>query len=372
MILEDIALTLTPGLGTKGVVRLLEVFSTAEKVFNASLEELVHFAQLNPSIAEDVVKRVAFPQAAKEIEHCKRNYITPIASTDDRFPPLLRQAVDYPHVIYVMGNLEALQRRGLSIVGTRRLSSYGDRMCNSIVRDLGEKIPDLAIVSGLAFGVDSAAHRAAIQYGVTTVAVIANALPAITPTQHTSLAKDIIEHGGAIVSECHSKTKYRDSLYVARNRIVAGMSAVTIVAESPIKGGSMITASIAHSYDRNVYAVPGRITDVNSAGCNKLIASNKAQIYLYADQLIRDMMWDCNAASDRPLVEPLNTNLTIEQQAIVKCFDSADSLSIENLCERSGCGVSELSVILTELELEGVVRMLPGNKYELLSVVISR
>lgn len=372
MILEDIALTLTPGLGVRGAVRLLEVFASAEKIFSASREELIHFAELNPKIADSIVKRVAFSAAAKEIEHCRRHSITPITSTDPLYPPLLRLAVDYPHVIYVMGNIDALTQRSISIIGTRRITTYGDRTCNNIVRDLSGKIPNLTITSGLAFGVDSCAHRAAIQYGVTTVAVLASALPSITPAQHSSLAKEILERGGAIVSECHSQTRYHDSLYVARNRIIAALSSATIVVETPLKGGSIITADIASGYDRAVFAVPGRVTDINSAGCNSLIASNRAMIYTTPERLIRELMWDCTAATDRAVVTPLTTSLTTEQEAIVRCFRDDEALSIEELCERSGCGVSELSTILTELELEAVVRMLPGSRFELLQVVVSR
>ncbi len=372
MILEDIALTLTPGLGVRGAVRLLEVFSSAKKIFSASREELIHFAELNPKIADSIVKRVAFSAAAKEVEHCRRNSITPIASTDSLYPPLLRLASDYPHVIYVMGNISALAKRSISIIGTRRMTPYGDRTCNHIVRDLSNNIPDLAITSGLAFGVDSCAHRAAIQYGVTTVAVLASALPTITPAQHASLAKEILERGGAIVSECHSQTRYHDSLYVARNRIIAALSSATIVIETPMQGGSVITANIAAGYDRAVFAVPGRLSDMNSEGCNALISKNQAMIYTGVRQLIRELMWDCEAATDRAMVTPLTTELTTEQEAIVRCFQGDEALSIEELCERSGCGVSELSTILTELELEAVVRMLPGSRYELLRVVVSR
>ncbi len=372
MILEDIALSLTPGLGCKGAVRLLEVFSTAEKIFAASREELVHFAELNPTIADAIVRRVAFAQAERELEHCRRNSIIPIASTDSIYPTLLREIPDYPHVIYVTGDPSALLRRSVSIVGTRRISAYGDRCCNNIVKDLGEKVDDLTIVSGLAFGVDSSAHRAALQYNIPTVAVVANPLPSVTPAQHRGLADEIIERGGAIVSECHSQTKYRSSLYIARNRIVAALSGATIIVETPASGGSMTTASMANSYHRLVMAIPGRISDNNSAGCNMLIRNNRAQIYLSAEGLIREMMWDSKAPTDRVVVESLFSDFTEEQTAIIKCFEAEDSLSIEELCLRSGGNVSTLSVTLTELELLGVVRMLPGSRYELLNAVVAR
>ncbi|MFI3281874.1 MAG: DNA-processing protein DprA [Rikenellaceae bacterium] len=372
MNIEDIALTLTPGLGPKGAARLLEVFFSAEKIFAASRAELIHFAELNPKIADAIVGRVAFPQAKMEMEYCRRKGITAIASTDEQYPPLLRHTPDYPHVIYVMGNVAALKLRAVSIVGTRRLSSYGDRVCLNMVRNLGEKLSDLVVVSGLALGVDGAAHRAAIHYDIPTIAVLPNALPAITPTQHTALAAEIIERGGAIISEFHSQTKQCRNLYHSRNRIIAGLSGVTVVVESPAAGGSMNTALTADGYERLVMAVPGRLTDVNSAGCNRLIATKVAQLYMSEDQLIREMMWDCDAPADRAVVVPLNSDFTPIQQSILNSFTSDDPLSIEELCDRSGLGVSELSVQLMELELSGVMRMLPGNRYEILNVVVAK
>lgn len=363
MVLEDIALTLTPGLGLRGVVKLLEVFGSAEKIFGASREELIHFARLRADLADAVVRRVAFAHARYEVEYCRRHSIIPIASTDEAYPPLLRQIVDYPHVIYVMGDPSVLLRPSVSVIGTRRITPYGDRMSYNVVRDLGSRIPEVSIVSGLAFGVDSAAHRAALHCGVRTVAVVANVLPAVTPAQHTSLAADIIEHGGAIVSECHSGTKQRGHLYLLRNRIVAALSGATVVVESPLSGGSISTASIAASYDRLVMAVPGRLTDQSSAGCNLLIRNNQAQVYLSADQLIGEMMWDSTPRRSEVVESSEASNLTAEQQRVLDCFVSDDPISLEELCDGTGLDVSSLSVVLMELELQGVIGMLHGNRY---------
>lgn len=369
MTLEDIALTMTPRLGLKGVVRLLEVFSSAEKIFGASREELIHFAQLNGEVADYIVQQRAFAAAQREIKYCQRNSILMIASTDPEYPPLLREVNDYPHVIYVRGNPEALCGRNVSIIGTRRITSYGDRMCHDLVRDLGAQLPDVTIVSGLAFGVDSAAHRAALNYNIPTVAVVANPLPAVTPTQHTALAEDIIAHGGAIVSECHSQSRQHKNIFIARNRIVAALSGVTVVVESPLSGGSMVTAGIAAGYERMVMAIPGRLSDASSAGCNMLIRNKEATLCLSATQIIREMMWDCSAPSDRTVIAPLHQEFSDEQREILKYFESVDAVSIEELCERTQYDVSKLSVLLMELELCGVVRMLQGNRYEMLNVV---
>ncbi len=373
MTIEDIALALTPGLGPKYIIRLLEVFESAERVFSASREEIIHFARLREPLADAVVSRAGFAAARREMEYCERNGITPIASCDEVYPKLLRETNDYPHILYVMGSVEALNRTNISIVGTRRISPYGDRQCFELVRDLGERLPTASIVSGLAFGVDSAAHRAALHCGVTTVAVVANPLPGVTPPQHTSLAREIIERGGAIISECHSQTKQKGALYISRNRIVAGMSELTIVVESPISGGSMVTAGIADGYGRQVMATPARVNDKNSMGCNLLIANRKALLCYSAEQIIREMMWDDLSVADRVAVAPIERDdLTPDQRGLMSCFRTNDPLSIDELSELSQLGISELSVLLMELELMGEIRMLPGSRYEPLTVISSR
>lgn len=371
---EDIALTLVPRLGARGVVRLLKVFSSAVNIFKASREELIHFAELNEAIAESIVKQKFMGDARREMEYCRRNGITPIASTDPEYPPLLRLVPDYPHVLYVMGNLAALvgRNRNVSIVGSRRMSSYGDRMCHDLVRDLAAKVPGVSIVSGLAYGVDGAVHRAALHYGATTVAVLANALPDVTPVQHSGLAAEILERGGAIVSEAHSRSQMYKGSYITRNRIIAALSGVTVVVESSLSGGSISTANFAYGYDRPVMALPGRLIDASSVGCNMLIRNKVAQMLLSADQLIREMMWDCNAPSDRAVVQPLNLFLTLPQQTLLECFTTKDPLSFEELCVRSTFKREELQTLLEELVQLGEVRIVSEDLYERLNVVISK
>ncbi len=372
MLLEDIALTLTPALGAKRIIGLLDHFSTSENVFRATREELIHFAYLSPVAADSIARRATFSQAEREVEYCRKNSISILTPSDDSYPPLLKMVNDYPHVLYAVGDVRPLAGRTISMVGTRRLTSYGDRMCHELVRDLSALVPDLCIVSGLAFGVDSASHRAALDHNVPTVAVIASPLPQVTPAQHTSLAADIVDRGGAILSECHSQTRYHNSLYASRNRIIAALSSATLLVESPTSGGSMQTATIADGYNRAVMAVPGRVTDPNSAGCNKLIRNKVADILLSADQVVRTLMWDCDAPADRVVTKALKMNLNEKQLSLLKCFNSDGPTSIEELCERSPYGVSEISVLLFELEMNCVVRMLHGNRCELLDVVVTQ
>ena len=363
MTIEDIALQMTPGIGIKGAVHLLELFGDARSIFAATADELVAKADLRPDTAQQIVRRKGFPAAEKELAHCRRNDIAAVASTDPEYPALLREIPDYPHVIYIKGCVEALSARCISIVGTREATPYGQTACNRLAEGLAERIPGLSVVSGLAFGIDVAAHRAALAAGVPTVAVVANPLPGVTPAQHTDVARDILARGGALVTELHSQSKQNGNFYLARNRIIAGLSAGCIVVESPDSGGSLFTAHCADSYDRTVMAVPGRITDRASAGTNHLIRNRKAQLVLTADDVIRELMWDLGENPATLRAKPPTPELTPDEAGLLGCFRTDDPLSVEALGELTGLNPGELATLLVGLELAGAVRQLPGNRY---------
>ena len=197
----------TGALDSRSSDNLLELFGDARSIFAATADELVAKAGLRPDTAQQIVRRKGFPAAEKELAHCRRNNIAAVASTDPEYPALLREIPDYPHVIYIKGCVEALSARCISIVGTREATPYGQTACNRLVGGLAERVPGLSVVSGLAFGIDVAAHRAALAAGVPTVAVVANPLPGVTPAQHTDVARDILARGGALVTELHSQSK---------------------------------------------------------------------------------------------------------------------------------------------------------------------
>lgn len=364
MTLEDIALQMTPGIGVKGAAHLLEVFGDARSVFAASADELARKAHLRPDPAQAIIRKKAFPAAEKELAYCRRHGISAVASTDPEYPPLLREIPDFPHVLYYKGNIEALSGHCLSVVGTRDATPYGQQMCSRLIEGLAERVPQLTIVSGLAFGIDIAAHRAALAAGVRTVAVVANPLPSVTPAQHTAFAREILDRGGALVTELHSQAKQNGTFYLARNRIIAGLSAGCIIIESHDTGGSLYTAHCADSYNRTVMAVPGRATDRASAGTNHLIRNRKAQLILSAGDVIDALMWDLG--EDPATLQPRRGEqppMTPEEQRLLACFDTADPLPLETLGARSGLDPGELSVRLVELELAGAIRQLPGNQY---------
>ncbi len=359
----DIALTLTPKLGASGIVHLLDRFISAENIYSATQEELIHFAELSPTVAKSITERSSMSDAKAEWEFCQRNNIIPVASTDAEYPKLLRETNDYPHVLYVKGNINILNNRAVSIVGTRKITPYGHRACDVIIKEIAECVPDAVIVSGLAFGVDSAAHRAALQYRVPTIAVLPSAMTSITPAQHTSLAREIVDSGGALITELHSKIKHNGRFYISRNRIIAGYSGATILVESPESGGAMVTAKTAHGYDRIVGAVPGRITDFMSVGCNKLIANKVATAILSGADIIKELMWDLeDGVKSHATTSPVR--FTADEAGLLNCFRNDEPLHIDKLMELSGFNISELSAIMMGLELSEAVRLLPGNKYE--------
>ena len=364
MRIEDLALVMTRGLGAKGVAHLLEVYGDAVEVFAATESDLIEQAEMRAEVARAIVKREGWSAAEREIEYCHRHSIRAIASTDEEYPPLLREIADSPHIIYVRGSVEALSRRCISFVGTRRMTPYGERACSELIANLASQVPDLCIVSGLAFGIDSAAHRAALLNNVPTVAVVANPLPGVTPTQHTALAEDIIAHGGAIVSELPSTTRQKGCYYISRNRLIAALGCGTVVVESHTGGGALTTAQFADDYNRSVMAVPGRMFDSAASGTNHLIRSRRAQLVTSAEDIINELMWELNLPEKPSAKIDPTLDLTPDERGLLGCFRTPDPLSVGELMELSGMQSGELSALLMSLELAGAVRLLPGSMYE--------
>ena len=362
MPLESIALTFVPNLGVRGAAYLLEQFGSARAVYAASADELRERGALREDIIGAIVSRKGMAEAERELAYCAKHGIKAIAADSEEYPPLLREADDFPAVLYVRGNVEALHHRSVAFVGTRKISSYGQRMCDKLVGEVGQVAPDAVVVSGLAFGVDGASHRAALAYGLKTVAVLANALPSVSPAAHRALAEDILSSQGAIVSELNSQTKQNGRLFISRNRIIAALSAGTVIVESPASGGSLSTAAFADGYNRAVMAVPGRVGDVNSLGTNLLIRNRKAQLVLSGQDIASELMWDLEGS---PVVADVaeERELSPEQERLLSLFDS-DPLTIDTLLERSGMSAGELSLHLMNLEFAGLLHQLPGKAYE--------
>ena len=362
MPLKDIALTFVSGLGAKGAVHLLECFGSAQAIYSASLSELVSRAGLREDVARRIVAQEGMREAERELRHCHQYGLSILTSTDERYPRLLRETSDYPAVLYVRGHVEALSRRMISFVGTRKISAYGQRMCDELIMGVRELVPDVSIVSGLAFGVDGAAHRAALACGANTIAVVANSLPEVTPPSHENLAADIVAHGGAIVSELSSQVKQNGRFYIPRNRIIAALSVGTVVVESGESGGSLSTAAFADGYSRSVMAVPGRASDNGSRGCNLLIRNRKAQLVLSGRDIVNELMWELGVEEPAEQTR-VQSPLSEAERKFLDYFDS-DPLTIDQLQLRSGMSMGDLSYMLMCLELSGAIQPLAGKRYE--------
>jgi DNA processing protein len=364
MNVNDIALTLEVGVGPRTAAALIEAFGSADAVYAASPAELTRRTGLREQLAERLPRRESLPAARREMAYMERHGIAAVAATDPEYPPLMREMDDPPHVLYVRGEVGALSRRCVSMVGTRKISGYGQTMCDRLVAELAERVPDLCIVSGLAFGIDVHCHRAALRHGVPTVAVIAAALPDVTPAQHADVARDIVERGGAVVTECHSGSRQTGDFYIPRNRIVAGLAEGTVVVEAPHGSGALSTADFALGYNRTLMALPGRATDSVAFASNNLIKSERAAMVCSGEDIIRALGWDIRDpdVGERPAKK--TAGISSAAEGLLGCFRSGDAVSVDALGELTALPHTALAPLLLELEFAGRIRRLPGGSYE--------
>ncbi len=363
-IIDDIALTLEPGVGAKTAAHLVSRMGSARGVFAASADELMQRAELNSAIAREIVKKKSHRQAEAEVKYCLKHEIMPIPVASSQYPELLRECNDYPHVIYYKGDPAALGGRMISIVGTRSMTSYGQKVCNKIVGELAEMFPDVIVVSGLAFGIDGEAHRAALAAKVRTVGVLANSLPEVTPAQHALLGAEMVKRGGGLLTEYHSQYRNNGNLFVPRNRIIAGMSLGTIVVESSFTGGALVTTELAGGYGRSVMAVPGRVGDIASAGTNHQIKIQKAVMVCSGRDIANELGWKIpEKSTSRPKAYDESV-LDEPSRRLLAMIGDGEQVDIDQLAHISAMPVNDIVSILFKLELEGAVRLLPGNIYE--------
>ena len=327
--------------------------------------------------AEEAWRHLNEPGMEETLTHAKREWnwinahgIRVWTLTDEDYPYRLRQCPDRPLVLYSKGNVHPSDGHIVSIVGTRRPTERGKELTNAFVRDLASRLDSLTIVSGGAYGIDIAAHRAALQYGVPTIIIPAHGLDRIYPFRHRPEAIASLERGG-ILTEFPSGTEPIASNFVQRNRIVAGLADAVVVVESRDRGGSLITARMASDYNRELFAFPGRPDDISSAGCNQLIQSSKAQLITSADDLIETMQWKTTTVSHNPTdtqttMVGLLDDLTPDQQILLaKLNEAEEGLHINLLVMETERAYSDVSSDLVSLELQGLIRSLPGGIYRL-------
>ena len=308
-------------------------------------------------------------RAEQELEFCRKGRIQCLGLNDEGYPQRLRDCNDAPILLYYRGTANLNTQHIVSMVGTRQITAYGKDLCRSFVRDLKRLCPDALVVSGLAYGVDVQCHRAALDEGLETVGVLAHGLDQIYPRHHRETAKQMVAQGG-LLTEYMSATPIDKRNFVQRNRIVAGMADAVVVVESATKGGSLITADIALSYDRQVWAFPGRVFDTYSSGCNKLIFSNAATLLTGAEDFCVAMGWTDDVQHRKQLAEGVQQELfaddfTAEEQRVLQALARDDSKQINVLAVETNIPIGDLSSLLFSLEMKGAVQMLVGGKYKL-------
>lgn len=363
----SIALTLCPGIGHIGAKRLMDGMGSAVEVFRQRKELPEILSGISPSVVTALDCPAAFQRAEQEIEFVEKNRISCLTLKDEAYPSRLRECEDAPLVLFFKGNTDFNRIRVINMVGTRRATEYGKQFCADFLHDMAALCPDVLVVSGLAYGIDIHAHRAALANHLSTVAVLAHGLDRIYPYVHRKTAIDMLEDGG-LLTEFLTETNPDRFNFVSRNRIVAGMCDATIVVESSEKGGSLITAELAEGYHRDCFAVPGRVTDAASLGCNQLIRDNKAALIQSAEDFVRIMDWLPAPKPEKQegIQRNLFPELTEEESCVVRILSCQGDLHINALVVESNLPVNRMSSLLFELEMKGVVKAMVGGVYRLL------
>jgi DNA processing protein len=363
-LLYQIALTLIPNIGPVQAKILLQ-HCEAEEIFHAKKSFLEKIEGIGPVKAASVTSFKDFSRAEEEIKFIEKYKIKPLFISDPAYPKRLLNCYDSPTLLYYKGDADLNNSKIIAVIGTRSHTEYAKQVTENIVKELADQ--QVMVVSGLAYGVDAIGHKSAIKNNLPTVGVLAHGLDQIYPAAHTGLAKDMIKHGGGLLTEFRSCTKPDKHNFPTRNRIVAGMSDATIVIETGIRGGSMITAEMANSYNKDVFAIPGKITDTKSAGCNYLIKSNKAVLLTETDELLQLMGWKDTGKhkKDKKSQREIFIELSADEKIIIDILKEKESVHIDEINIRSGLSSSAVAAAILNLELQNVILSLPGKLYKI-------
>jgi DNA processing protein len=362
-LLYQIALTLVPNIGDVHAKALINIYGTAHAVFKARKKELEAIEGIGTVRANSIKAFTDFTSSEAEIKFIEKYKIAPLFITDKNYPQRLLNCYDSPVLLYYRGTVDLNTSKIVSVVGTRNNSEYGKAVCEKLVEELSEQ--NIVVVSGLAFGIDTIAHKAALKNNLQTVGVLAHGLDRIYPTQNKTLAKQMTEQGG-LLTDFISNTNPDKQNFPKRNRIVAGMCDALVVMESGKKGGSLITAELANGYNKDVFAIPGKTTDIKSEGCNYLIKQNKASLITCATDLIELMNWVPKEKKQQKKQRELFIELTPDEKNIVDILQQRESIQIDELYFKSGLSSSAVATALLMLEMQNVVQSLPGKVYKLI------
>ncbi len=361
---SKIALGMLGGINLSTARELVRRAGSPEAVFERSEAELKALLGRGASLAGAEYRLEVCERARREEVFVRENRIRTLYFADEDYPRRLLDCDDAPALLYAVGDTPLDELRTVAIVGTRRCSAYGQDFTSRLVADLAGLYGRVAIISGLAYGIDVAAHRAALREGLPTVAVMANGLNTVYPAEHRDTASRMVREGGMLLSEYPSSAKIHRGFFLARNRIVAGLADAVVVVESDMRGGAMATARIAAAYGRELFAAPGRVTDAGSRGCLDLIVRREASLIRSAEDIGDALGWTPRPSegSQKEMV----FELTPEQQAVVDHIRLNPQHSVNDMCVALARPFASLSSILFELEMADVVMTLPGGRYAVL------
>lgn len=361
-LIYQFALTRIPLIGDVHAKALIQYFGDATSIFKASIANLEQIEGIGTVRASSIKKFNDFGAAEQEIAFIEKYKIRPLFLTDPDYPQRLLNCYDPPSLLFYKGTAHLNTSRIIAVIGTRYCTDYGKQLTEKLLQDLAGM--NILVVSGLAYGIDAQAHKLALKNELPTVGVLGHGLDTIYPAQHGSLAKDMLKQDGGLLTEFWSNTRPDKHNFPARNRIVAGMCDATIVVETDIKGGSMITAELANDYNKDVFAFPGKTTDGKSTGCNHLIRHNKAMLLTNAQDLLDTMGW-ADASVKTVKAPEMFVTLSEEEQKLVAIIQQNETVHIDELNMHSGLSGSTVAAAMLNMELQGVIRCLPGKLYRM-------
>jgi DNA processing protein len=355
-----LALQKVEGVGDIMAKKLLNHCGSAAAIFDTKSTQLAAIDGVGSVLLQNLKNKTVFEKAEKELKFINSNKINVSYFQDENYPERLKHCIDSPVLVFTSGTINLKNRKTISIVGTRQITSYGMEFCRKLIEDL---VPlDPVIISGFAYGVDIFAHQLAMEHNLQTVGVVAHGLNQIYPKPHKKYVAKMEENGG-FMTEFWSATNPEKENFVRRNRIVAGISEATIVIESAERGGSLITANIANDYNRDVFAVPGRTTDKYSAGCNNLIKTQKANVLTSAADLVYILNWDIENKA-KPVQKQLFVTLENDEQKVYDYLLKNGKELMDIIALRCDFPIYKISGMLLNMELKGVIRPLPGKLFE--------
>ncbi|WP_111706986.1 DNA-processing protein DprA [Lutibacter citreus] len=362
-LLYVLALQRVKGIGDINAKKLISCCGSAKNVLKEKRHTLEKINGIGAFTIKHLFDKENLIAAEKELNYIRNNAIEFFYFENKNYPNKLKHCIDAPILLFKDGNFNLQEQPIISIVGTRKITSYGRSFCEELIEDIKEFNP--IIVSGFAYGVDICAHKAALKNNLQTIGVLAHGFEEIYPKSHKKYVSEINKNGGFITDFWHNDKLIREN-FLKRNRIVAGISEATIIIESAEKGGSLVTADIANSYNRDVLAVPGRATDKFSKGCNDLIKRNKAAILTSANDLIEMLNWDVKSKADKVIQKQLFVDLDEKEQLVYDFISNSGKELLDVIAVNCKLPIHKITTILFNLEMKGVVKPLPGKLYEII------